>query len=130
MAHREIIGDFGRARPERSFLEIFADQFLNGDRLFVVLAPVGVNEEEGNFFGIVEAEFAEVDAERGVGVHERPVAAECCGDLRLEVEHFSGGHGVPGVLFVLGEGGVEELQGFFEPGWDSVLIQVHGAVVY
>jgi hypothetical protein len=124
-----------RRRPnarilERSFLKIFADEFLDGDGLVVVFAPVGVNEEEGNFFGIVEAEFAEIDAEGSVGIIERPVSSECCGDPGLEFEHFGGGHGVPGILFVLGEGSVEELQGFFQTGWDSVLIQVHDAVVY
>ena len=98
--------------------------------LFFVLAPVSVDEEQGNFFRVVEAMFGEIDSERRVGVHERPVAPEHLSDFRLEVKHLGGGHGVPGIFLVLGEGGIEDLQSIFEAGWDTILIQIQDAVFY
>ena len=95
-----------------------------------MLAPVGVDEEEGDFLGIIEAQFAKVDAEGSVWVHERPVAAEHLRDFGLEFEHLGGSHGMPGIFLVLGEGGIEENQCVVEAGWDSVLIQIHDGVFY
>ena len=104
--------DLVRGAPEENhllekalplFFQIFADEFLDWDGLVVVFAPVGIDEKEGNLFGIVEAEFAKINAERSVGIEERPIAAEYLGDFRLEVKHLGRSHGVPGVFFVLGE---------------------------